>query len=126
MTLNQSPKPAEALPPGGREVIVSGMIAAKSAAPRAGQIPYADHIFTLDLTDLQVHSGILTDPMIAVHLFSMRNQQNTPAFFRPVGKRVKLKLQPWRPHFFGKYGRINRTETNDVKLEHPWWGEVIE
>ena len=38
-----------------RELIVSGTIAAKSAAPRAGQIPYAHHIFTLDLTDLQVH-----------------------------------------------------------------------
>ena len=43
-------------------MIVSGTIAAKSAAPRAGQMPYAHHIFTLDLTDLQVHSGTLTEP----------------------------------------------------------------
>jgi len=126
MTLKQSRKPADGPPPAGRELIVSGMIAAKSAAPRAGQMPYAHHIFTLDLTDLQAHSGTLTEPKIAVYLFSMRNQQNTPAFAWPVGKRVKLKLQPWRPDFFRQYGRINRTETDDIELERPWWGEVIE
>lgn len=107
-------------------IIVSGTIAAKSAAPRAGQIPYADHIFTLDLTDLQVHHGTLAEPKIAVYLFSMREHQNTPAFSWPVGKRVKLKLQPWRPDFFARYGRINRSETNDSELKHPWWGEVVE
>ena len=126
MTLKQSRKPADGPPPAGRELIVSGTIAAKSAAPRAGQMPYAHHIFTLDLTDLQVHSGTLTEPKIAVYLFSMRNQQNTPAFSWPVGKRVKLKLQPWRPDFFARYGRINRSETDDIELKRPWWGEVIE
>ena len=126
MTLKQSRKPADGPPPAGGELIVSGTIAAKSAAPRAGQMPYAHHIFTLDLTDLQVHSGTLTEPKIAVYLFSMRNQQNTPAFSWPVGKRVKLKLQPWRPDFFRQYGRINRSETDDIELERPWWGEVIE
>jgi alginate O-acetyltransferase complex protein AlgJ len=109
-----------------RELIVSGTIAAKSAAPRAGQIPYAHHVFTLDLTDLQVHQGTLTDSKIAVYLFSMRNHQNTQAFSWPVGKRVKLKLRPWRPDFFSRYGRINRTETNDTELTRPWWGEVVE
>ncbi|MFC1596729.1 hypothetical protein ACFL5Q_02170 [Planctomycetota bacterium] len=126
MTLKQSRKPADGPPPAGRELIVSGTIAAKSAAPRAGQMPYAHHIFTLDLTDLQVHGGTLTEPKIAVYLFSMRNHQNTPAFSWPVGKRVKLKLQPWRPDLFRRYGRINRTETDDIELERPWWGEIIE
>lgn len=126
MTLKQSDRPADTAPPAAGEVIVSGTIAAKSAAPRAGQMPYAHHVFTLDLTDLQIHSGALTDPKIAVHLFSMRDHQNTPAFSWPVGKRVKLRLQPWKPHFFAQYGRINRSETDDIELAHPWWGEVIE
>ena len=126
MTLKQSRKPADDPALAGRELIVTGTIAAKSAAPRAGQMPYAHHVFTLDLTDLQVHNGTLTEPKIAVHLFSMRNQQNTPAFSWPVGKQVKLKLQPWKPDFFARYGRINRSETNDIELKRPWWGEVIE
>jgi len=126
MTLKQSRKPAISPLPVERELIVSGTIAAKSAAPRAGQMPYAHHVFTLDLTDLQVHSGTLTEPKIAVYLFSMRNQQNTPAFSWPVGKQVKLRLQPWRPDFFARYGRINRSETADIELKRPWWGEVIE
>ncbi len=126
MTLQQSPKPADSAPSTGGELIVSGTIAAKSAAPRAGQMPYAHHILTLDLTDLQVHEGTLTEPKIAVYLFSMRNQQNTAAFSWPVGTRVKLRLQPWRPDYSRKYGRINRTETNDIQLKHPWWGEVIQ
>jgi alginate O-acetyltransferase complex protein AlgJ len=120
------PRPDDGTPPTGRELIVSGTIAAKSAAPRAGRMPYADHIFTLDLTDLQVDSGTLPGPKIAVYLFSMRNQQNTPAFFWPIGKRVRVTLQPWKPDLFRRYGRINRTETDDLELKHPWWGEVIE
>jgi alginate O-acetyltransferase complex protein AlgJ len=126
MTLRQPSQITVGTAPAGGELIVSGTVAAKSAAPRAGQMPYAHHIFTLDLTDLQVHSGTLTESKIAVYLFSMRNQQNTPAFSWPVGTRVKLRLQPWRPDYFRKYGRINRTETNDIQLKHPWWGEVIQ
>jgi hypothetical protein len=126
MTLTQSREPADGPPPADRELIVSGTIAAKSAAPRAGQIPYANHIFTLHLTDLQVHTGTLTEPKIAVYLFSMRNHQNTPAFSWPVGKRVELKLQPWKPNFFAQYGRINRTETDNIERKRPWWGELIE
>jgi hypothetical protein len=126
MALKQLRKPADDSASVSRELIVSGTIAAKSAAPRAGQMPYAHHIFTLDLTGLQVHSGTLTEPKIAVYLFSMRNQQNTPSFSWPVGKQVKLKLQPWRPDFFARYGRINRSETSDIELKRPWWGEVIE
>ena len=126
MTLTPPSTMADGAPPADGELIVSGTIAAKSAAPRAGQMPYAHYIFTLDLTDVQVQSGTVTEPKIAVYLFSMRNQQNTPAFSWPVGTRVKLRLQPWRPDYFRKYGRINRTETNDIQLKHPWWGEVIQ
>lgn len=126
MRVSQSSRPNNEPPPAQREVIVSGTIVAKSAAPRAGQMPYAHHIFTVDLTDLQVHGGTLTESKIAVYLFSMRNRQNTPAFSWPVGTRVKLTLQAWKPRFFAQYGRINRTETDDIELEYPWWGEVIE
>jgi hypothetical protein len=113
------PQPAES------ELIVSGTIAAKSSAPRAGRIPYAHHIFTIDLTDLQVHSGMLPDKKIGVYLLSMRDHQNTPAFSWPIGQQVKLKLQPWSPTFFRQYGRINRSETKDIQLKRPWWGEVV-
>lgn len=126
MTLKQPRTLAYGPPQATSELIVSGTIAGKSAAPRAGQIPYAHHIFTIDLTDLQVHSGTLDEPSVAVYLFSMRNYHNTLAFSWPVGKRVKLKLQPWRPDYFRQYGRINRSETNNIELTNPWWGEVIE
>ena len=77
------------------------------------------YIFTLDLADLLVHSGTLSDPKVAVYVFSMRDYQNTPAYSWPVGKRVKLKLRPWNPHFFARYGRINRSETDDFELKYP-------
>lgn len=126
MTVKQLKSRQEGLATPVRELIVSGTIAAKSAAPRAGQIPYAHHVFTIDLTNLQVHKGSLADSKIAVYLFSMRNRQNTPAFLWPVGKRVKLKLHPWRPELFARYGRINRSETKDTELRSPWWGEVAQ
>jgi len=108
------------------ELIVSGTIAAKSSAPRAGQIPYAHHIFTLELTNLEDHDGTLAESKLAVYMFSMRNYQNTSAFSWPVGKRVTLRLRPWHPTFFGRYGRINRTEIMDTELTRRWWGEVVE
>jgi len=126
LTLRKTGEPVQGPPSVDRDLIVSGTIAAKSAAPRAGQMPYAHHVFTLDLTDLQVHRGMLAETKIAVYLFSMKDHENTPAFSWPVGQRVKLKLQPWRPGFFSRYGRINRSETDDIELKHPWWGEVIE
>ncbi len=126
MPLRRARRPARSPSPAGSELIVSGTIAAKSAAPRAGQIPYAHHIFTLDLTELEIHHGTLIEPKIAVYFFSMKDYQNTPAFSWPVGKRVQLRLQPWRPDFFARYGRINRTESDDIELERPWWGEVVE
>ena len=126
MTVGRSrSRDKEPLAPVG-ELIVSGTITAKSAAPRAGQIPYSDHVFTLDLTDLQVHEGTLTESKIAVYLFSLRNHQNTRPFSWPIGKRVKLRLQPWRPEFFARYGRINRSETKDMDLTHPWWGDIVD
>ena len=112
--------------PAAHELIVSGTITARSAAPRAGQIPYADHIFALELSDLEVDKGTLAEPKIAVYLFSMRNHRNTPAFFWPMGKRLKLKLQPWKPEFFARYGRINRTDADDIELPQFWYGEVSE
>lgn len=126
LTRRPSRAPGDDRPSPAREVILSGTLVAKSAAPRAGQIPYAHHIFTIDLTDLQCHSGTLTEPKIAVYLFSMKDYRNTPAFAWPIGKRVKLKLQPWSPGFFLRYGRINRSETNDIKITFRWWGETLE
>jgi alginate O-acetyltransferase complex protein AlgJ len=126
MKLEQPTGPTVEPPLPSCELIVSGTVAARSAAPRAGMMPYADHIFTVDLVDLQVEQGTLNDPRIAVYLFSMRNHANTPAFSWPMGKRVQLRLRPWKPGFFAHYGRINRTETDDSELEHPWWGEVIQ
>lgn len=129
MKLQQSTEKESAAAPSDEgpeeRLIVSGTIAAKSRAPRAGQMPYAHHIFTLDLVDLEVHSGQLHEPRIAVHLFSMRDRKNTAAFSWPVGKRVTLWLRPWKPEYFRKYGRINRTETNDPTLDKTWWVEAI-
>jgi len=125
MTLKRSHKPADRRQSIDYEITISGTIIAKSAAPRAGQMPYANHIFTVDLGDIDVHRGELKESKIAVYLFSMRKYKNTPAFYWPIGKRVKLKLYPWKPDLFARYGRINRSESSDIELV-PWWGEVVE
>jgi alginate O-acetyltransferase complex protein AlgJ len=128
MELKQAARPVNAATPGGGATVVSGVVAAKSAAPRAGTVTYADHIFTIDLENIQVLSGKLADHRIPVYLFSMRGQKNTPAYSCTVGQRVKLKLQPWAPEFEKKYGRLNRSLTEDLDLmtARPWWGEVAE
>jgi alginate O-acetyltransferase complex protein AlgJ len=110
------------------ELVVVGAVAAKSPAPRAGTVTYADHIFTIDLVVEEVLSGQLAEKRVPVYLFSMRQQKNTPAFSWAIGQRVKLRLQPWEPEWKKKYGQLNRTRTEDFDLleSKHWWGEAIE
>jgi alginate O-acetyltransferase complex protein AlgJ len=115
------------VPKAGEEVVVNGTVEAISTVPRAGTVPYKDHILALHLTDLAVEGGSKNEPLEAlVYLESMRDNVLTAAArFRP-GDRVTLRLRAWT-EVSDQYEKINRSEIDDpaVQLEEPCWGEIV-
>jgi SGNH hydrolase-like domain, acetyltransferase AlgX len=115
------------VPKTGEEVVVNGTVEAISTVPRAGTVPYKDHILALHLTDLALEGRSANEALESlVYLESMRdNVQTAAARLRP-GDRIKLRLRAWTD-VSDRYEKINRSEIDDpsVQLEEPSWGELI-
>jgi alginate O-acetyltransferase complex protein AlgJ len=127
MKLGQ-PAPARFfVPKPGEEVAVSGTVEAISTVPRAGTVPYRDHILALHLTDLSAKGRPLeAGSESLVYLQSMRGNVLTPAARLRRGDQVTLRLRPWTD-VADQYEKINRSEVEDpaVQLEEPCWGELV-
>jgi alginate O-acetyltransferase complex protein AlgJ len=127
MKLGQPPPARFFVPKPGEEIVVSGTVEAASTVPRAGTVPYRDHILALHLTDLTTQGRPLYAGSEAlVYLWSMRDNVLTPAARLRRGDQVTLRLKPWAD-VTGKYEKINRSEVEDpaVQLEEPAWGEIV-
>ena len=115
-----SPRPNE-------ETVVSGTVQAVSPVPLAGSVPYKDHIFTVHLVDVTGPSHAENESLQAlVCLWSMRDNQWTPAARLRPGDRITARLRAWAD-VAAQYEKINRSEIDDpaVQLEEPVWGEVM-
>jgi alginate O-acetyltransferase complex protein AlgJ len=114
------------VPKAGEEVVVSGTVEAVSTVPRAGTMPYKDHILALHLTDL-AREGRREEggPESLVYLWSMRDDVLTPAARLRPGDQVTLRLRAWAD-VAEQYEKINRSEVEDpaVQLQEPCWGEI--
>ncbi|MFL6568993.1 MAG: alginate O-acetyltransferase AlgX-related protein [Chthoniobacterales bacterium] len=122
-----TPVPSRFFSPGrGEEVEVSGMVEAVSSVPRPGSVPYADHIMSVKLADVQLpnHKGEAVQAI--VYLQSMHDNIWTPAARLRVGDHVKIRLRAWSD-FAAQYEQINRSELDDpeLQLEEPAWGELV-
>jgi alginate O-acetyltransferase complex protein AlgJ len=126
MKLGQ-PAPARFfVPKPGEEIVVSGTVEAISTVPRAGTVPYRDHILALHLTDLSANGRPLdTGTESLVYLQSMHDNVLTPAARLRRGDMVTLRLKPWAD-VADQYEKINRSEVEDpaIQLEEPAWGEL--
>jgi len=123
-------KPAPAkffVPKPGEEIVVSGTVETISTVPRAGTVPYRDHILALHLTDLSAKGRPLdAGSESLVYLSSMRDNVLTPAARLRRGDMITLRLKPWAD-VADQYEKINRSEVEDpaVQLEEPCWGEIV-
>jgi alginate O-acetyltransferase complex protein AlgJ len=126
MKLGQ-PAPARFfVPKPGEEIVVSGTVEAISTVPRAGTVPYRDHILAVHLTDLSAKGRPLdAGSESLVYLLSMRDNVLTPAARLRRGDMVTLRLKPWAD-VADQYEKINRSEVEDpaIQLEEPAWGEL--
>ena len=109
------------------ETVVSGTVQAVSPVPLAGSVPYKDHIFTVHLVDVTGPSNAENESLQAlVYLWSMRDNQWTPAARLRPGDRITARLRAWAD-VAAKYEKINRSEIDDpaLQLEEPVWGEMM-
>ncbi len=127
MKLGQPPPARFFVPKANEEVVVNATVAAVSAVPRPGTVPYTDHILALHLTDLAAE-GVHQDEHLEslVYLWSMRDNTLTPAARLRSGDHVILRLRGWAD-VAEQYEKINRSEVEDptVQLEEPCWGEIV-
>jgi hypothetical protein len=126
MTLQASRASHFFTPPSGQTVIVTGTVASLSSVPRPGSAPYADHIMALHLVDITgAKIGDETSQCL-VYLWSMRENQRTPAARLRPGDKITLRLRAWSD-VAPELEKINRSEIDDrqVQLEEPAWGELI-
>jgi hypothetical protein len=115
-----SPRPNE-------EAVVSGTVEAVSPVPLAGSVPYKDHICTVHLVDVIGPSHAEKESLqVLVCLWSMRDNQWTPAARLRPGDPVKVRLRAWAD-VAAQYEEINRSEIDDpaLQLEEPVWGDVM-
>jgi hypothetical protein len=115
------------VPAAGKTVEVRGVVRAASNAPRPGSVPYKDHIVMLHLAELESPD----DPTAAgreavVFVWSMQDNNATPAARLRSGDTVKLSLRRWSD-VTAKYEAINRSELEDetLLLAEPTWGEPL-
>ncbi len=109
------------------ETVVSGTVQAVSPVPLAGSVPYKDHIFTVHLVDVTGPSNAENESLQAlVCLWSMRDNQWTPAARLRPGDRITARLRAWAD-VAAQYEKINRSEIDDpaLQLEEPVWGEMM-
>ncbi len=108
---------------GAAPVQVTGLVEAVSPIPRPGSVPYKDHIYSLQLSEL-TGEGVPAGSQAVAYLRSMTDGVLTPAARFRVGDRITLKLVSWND-VAGRYERFNRSELDDedLQLEPPCWGE---
>lgn len=116
------------VPPPGNEVAVTGTIEAVSSVPRPGTVPYADHIMSVQLSEMRIAgSSERADLQAIVYLSSMHDNVWTHAARLRVGDKVTLRLRSWAD-VAAQYEQTNRSELDDpeLQLEEPVWGELVE
>ena len=122
------PRPAHFFVPRAHEIVtVSGTVEAVSSAPRPGTVPYRDHVIAMHLVDISVPERKANGSLQAiVYLWSMRDNQWTPAARMRAGDRVTLRLRPWSD-VSAEFEKFNRTELDDpaLQMEEPTWGEIV-
>jgi alginate O-acetyltransferase complex protein AlgJ len=114
------------VPPIGEVWTVSGVVLAKGAAPRPGNVAYRDHILAVHLDDVSVEGQAIGGAEAIVYLRSMIDGKLTEAASLQVGQRVRLRVRDWS-EVSRRYEFVNRSDLADAELrgQAACWGEII-
>lgn len=107
----------------GQTLKVSAILAAVSASPRPGSVPYRDNVITLHLQDLVDEASGKELGQAVVYGLGMLDNTITPLGRLRPGERVRLQLQSW-DEMESRYGSLRRSPLEDemLELELPSWG----
>lgn len=109
----------------GTAVTVRGTVSDIASAPRPGSVPYADHIISLHLTDLDGIENV-ENKQALVYIQSMDNNVWTEAARLRPGETIQLQLEPWED-VARRLDGVNRAELEDLELQlqEPCWGTKL-
>jgi alginate O-acetyltransferase complex protein AlgJ len=129
MRLGERPAAAQrqwVVPPIGEAWILSGVVLAKGAAPRPGNVAYRDHILAVHLGDLSIEGKAISSGEAVVYLRSMIDGKLTEAASLRLGQRVRLRVRDWS-EVSRRYEFVNRSDLADAELrgQAACWGEIL-
>lgn len=115
------------VPEPGERLEIAGVIQEASPVPRPGSVPYKDHVMALHLVDVALPGETLGDRQALVYLWSMRDNEWTPAAMLRAGQRVRLSAVNWMD-VAGEVDAVNRSEVEDedAVFAEPFWGSLME
>ena len=98
-----------------------------AAMPRPGSAPYPDHIVAVWLDGLDPPPPGVPDGQVVTYVWSLRDDDPTPAAALRPGEAVELDLTPWA-EVAEELDAIDRSELADpdARLASPWWGRFLE
>lgn len=114
-------------PPPGVKQRIRGVVAGVAALPRAGTVPYKEHIVAVHLVDVLLEGQPAEKPLECVlYTWSLREQRPTPASRLRSGETVFAEIQPWEDVSDGleKFQR-SELEPPELLLEPATWAEVL-
>lgn len=114
------------VPPAGQTWIIAGIVTAKGATPRPGNVAYRDHVMAVALNNVEVDSRTTTGARTIVYLRSMRDGKLTEAASVQVGQRIRLRIRDWS-EVARQYEFINRSDVPGAEMRGQGicWGEWL-
>ena len=122
----------EPAPRSGDSTLLEGVNAFRGTArvesvspiPRPGQVPYADHVASLHLVDLQSDDGRVKNGEALVRALSMKDHRLTDIARLRRGDRISVRLAPFAD-VEDRYGSLNQSvlDTPELFLVEPFWME---
>jgi alginate O-acetyltransferase complex protein AlgJ len=114
-------------PPTGAKQRIRGVISSAAPVPRAGAVPYKEHIVALHLMNVVLQGAEQGPPKeCIVYTWSMREQRPTTAALLRPGDTVSLELVPWEDvsDALEKFQR-SELEEPSLLLEPSTWADAI-
>jgi alginate O-acetyltransferase complex protein AlgJ len=103
-------------PAKGAKMRVAGTVFQISPVPRAGSVPYKEHIVSLHLVDVRSEGDTSASPgQCLAYAWSMKDQRHTVAASLRPGDTISVEISPWED-VSDALEKFQRSELDDAAL----------
>ena len=129
LVLGQAAERSFYFPPQKSRVRVSGLVTEVSSVPRAGSVPYQEHISSIHLSGVELIEDNGSTRNVGdclVYAWSMREQKLTDVAKLRFGDKAWFDIVDWS-EVSSELEKYQRSECTDPRLviEPPVWGELV-